>query len=383
MVTSQAGETTREQAGVDLDEPDTGVEAEHEDPEERITEPFDPERIKISTKTLTLDQIITRINYNEIDLAPDFQRMRGIWKSDRKSRLIESLLLRIPIPVFYVAEDDDEHWAVVDGVQRISTIYDYATNQFPLTQLQYLKWLDGQKYEELPRQFQRRIDETQIVVNVIESSTPTEVMFNVFVRINTGGMTLNGQEIRHAINPGPVRKYLDCLSKSEEFTKATDGSVNQTRMADRECVLRFMAFHVESWEEYNANDLDAYLGNIMKKINKMTPEMRDEFSSDFKKAMRAAYDIFGKESFRKPPGENNRRRPVNRALLEAWGVQLARCSPEQIGILVRRCEDVKRRFDELARNDSDFDNSISYSTSSPRRVKKRFQSIEQLVMEFV
>lgn len=381
MATSQAVETPREQAGADID--DLGIEAEDEDPEERITEPFDPERIKISTKTLTLDQIITRIQYNEIDLAPDFQRKEGIWTQDRKSRLIESLLLRIPIPVFYVAEDDDERWAVVDGVQRISTIHKYATNQFPLTQLQYLKWLDGQKYEELPRQFQRRIGETQIVVNVIESSTPTEVMFNVFVRINTGGMTLNGQEIRHAINPGPVRKYLDCLSKSEEFTKATDDSVNQTRMADRECVLRFLAFHVESWEEYNANDLDAYLGNIMKKINKMTTEIRDEFSSDFKKAMRAAYDIFGKEAFRKPPGENNRRRPVNRALLEAWGVQLARCSPEQISILVKHREDVKGRFDELARNDSEFDNSISYSTSSPRRVKKRFQSIEQLVMEFV
>ena len=383
MVISQGVETPREQAGADLDEPDIGVEAEREDPQERITEPFDPEPIKISTKTPTLDQIITRIKYKEIDLAPDFQRMRGIWNPVRKSRLIESLLLRIPIPVFYVAEDDDERWAVVDGVQRISTIYQYATNQFPLTKLEYLKWLDGKKYEDLPRQFQRRIGETQIVVNVIESGTPTEVMFNVFVRINTGGMTLNGQEIRHAINPGPVRKYLDDLSKSDEFTKATDGSVNQTRMADRECVLRFLAFHVKPWAEYNANDLDAYLGSIMKKINKMTPETREKFSSDFKKAMRAAYDIFGKEAFRKPPSENNRRRPINRALLEAWGVQLARRSPEQIRILVERREDVKRRFDELARNDSDFDNSISYSTSSPRRVKKRFQSIEQLVMELV
>ena len=383
MATSPAVETTREQAGVDIDELDTGVEAEHEDPEERITEPFDPERIKIYTKTLTLEQIITRINYQEIDLAPDFQRMRGIWTPDRKSRLIESLLLRIPIPVFYVAEDEDERWAVVDGVQRISTIYDYATNQFPLTRLQYLKVLDGQKYEELPRQFQRRIGETQIVVNVIDSSTPTEVTFNVFVRINTGGMTLNGQEIRHAINPGPVREYLDDLSKSEEFTKATDGSIDQRRMADRECVLRFLAFHVEPWEKYNNNDLDTYLGNIMKKINKMSPEMRDAFSGDFKQAMRAAYDIFGKEAFRKPKGENNRRRPINRALLEAWGVQLARCSPEQISPLVRGREDVKRQFDELARNDSEFDNSISYSTSSPRRVRKRFQSIQHLVMEFV
>src|SRR5277367_4407318 len=90
--------------------------------------------------------------------------------------------------------------------------------------------------------------------------TPEEVMFNIFRRINTGGLTLNGQEIRHALHKGPVRGFLKTLAASDEFQRATDYSVKTERMADRECVLRFMAFHIDPWEEYASNDLDGYLG---------------------------------------------------------------------------------------------------------------------------
>ena len=168
---------------------DASVEIEQEDSQERITHPFDPEQIKMRTVNIVVEQLVSRIRHDEIDLAPDFQRLRGIWKKERKSRLIESLLLRIPIPVFYVAADKSEIWSVVDGIQRMSTIYDYVTGKFSLTKLEYLTWLDGRKHDELPRQMQRRISETQLVVNIIEPGTPAEVMFNVFLRINTGGMT--------------------------------------------------------------------------------------------------------------------------------------------------------------------------------------------------
>ena len=139
---------------------DISVEVEQEDSQERITHPFDPEKIKIRTVNIVVEQLVSRIRYEEIDLAPDFQRLRGIWKEERKSRLIESLLLRIPIPLFYVAADKSETWSVVDGIQRMSTIYDYVDGHFPLSQLEYLSWLDGRKHDNLPRPMQRRISET-------------------------------------------------------------------------------------------------------------------------------------------------------------------------------------------------------------------------------
>lgn len=357
----------------------TGLEVERDDPQLRIVRPFNPEKIRVRTANIIVESLISRINHHEIDLEPPFQRS-FIWDTQRQSRLIESLLLRIPIPVFYVAADENENWLVVDGVQRISTIYNYVTDQFPLSQLEYLNKFDGKKHSELPRPMQRRIGESELVVNVIDQGTPGDVMFNIFRRINTGGMTLNGQEIRNALHPGPVRAYLKTLANSQEFLKATDNTIKDKRMADRECVLRFLAFYIESWEAYDANDLDGYLGRAMARINDMALAERDTVSEDFKKAMRAAYNIFGDDAFRKLSDQpNSRRFPVNKALFEVWSVELARRIPEEIDTLVQKREDVINHFIELMIDDGDFERAISYSTGDPRRVRKRFATIAELV----
>ena len=364
-----------------LNEEESDVEEEREDPQEKITTPFNPEQIKIRTAPILVEQLISRIKHREIDLAPDFQRQAGIWNDERKSRLIESLLLRIPLPVFYVAADESEKWSVVDGIQRMTTIYDYVTGKFPLKRLEYLTKLNECTHDELRRPLQRRISETQLIVNVIESGTSPDVLFNVFRRINTGGMTLNGQEIRHALNPGPVRDYLKKLAESNEFKKATDGSINPKRMADRECVLRFLAFYITPWEDYSSSDLNGYLVRTMQEVNDMSECERDNFAADFRRAMLAAFDIFGENAFRKP--SNGRRSPINKGIFEAWSIQLAHCLPEQISTLVGRRDDVQCRFKKLMTEDGDFLEAISYATGSPQNVQKRFQAIEQLVKEFV
>ena len=365
------------------EEVEDGIEVEHDDPEEQITDPFNPEEIRVRTVPLLVSQLISRIEHGEIDLAPDFQRMSGIWNDKQKSRLVESLLLRIPIPVFYVAADKDENWSVVDGIQRMTTLNDYVTGKFALGNLQYLATFNGCKYEGLPRPMQRRIDETSLVVNVIEPGTPPEVMFNVFLRINTGGLTLNGQEIRHALHPGPVRKYLKDLAESQAFLEATDNSIGRGRMLDRECVLRFLAFHIEPWEKFKDNSLDDYLGNTMDKLNEMSHSERQAIAELFAKAMEAAFGIFGNDAFRKRNEVKARRRPVSKALFETWSVQLARCSPADVSSLIRRKKRVRKAFISLLNNDSEFDRAISYSTSTPARVRLRFRAIKELVEEFV
>ena len=357
---------------------DSGLEGEREDVNQ-IRRPFDPEKIKVRTTPVLVDLLVSRIRHGEIDLAPDFQRLAGIWDNTRKSRLIESLLLRIPIPVFYVAADENEIWSVVDGVQRISTTYDYVTDKFRLSHLEYLKKLEGALYTGLPRQMQRRINETQFVVNVIEPGTPPEVMFNIFRRINTGGMALNGQEIRHALHPGPVRDYLKELAKTDEFLNATNYSISAKRMSDRECVLRFLAFHVAPWERYATSDLDGYLGNTMRMINSTDSQRRTDLAHDFKKAMQAAFDIFGEDAFRKRYEAGVHRKPVNRALFESWGVGLAQRTTEEIRKLVKNRRMVTTRFISLMNEDSVFDEAISYATGDPSRVRKRFRTIEVLI----
>lgn len=358
---------------------DSGLEVEQEDASE-IRKPFDPEKIKVRTVNVVVDQLIARIEHGEIDLAPNFQRTAGIWNHRRQSRLIESLLLRIPIPVFYVAADENETWSVVDGLQRTTTINSYVTGQFSLGQLEYLTKLDKYYYDDLPRPMQRRIRETQLIVNVIEPGTPEEVMFNIFRRINTGGMTLNGQEIRHALHPGPVRNYLRKLAEADEFLMATDWSIKTERMADRECVLRFLAFYIDPWETYTANDLDGFLGTAMRKINSMGSKRRRYFSDNFKKSMTAAYNIFENDAFRKRYESDGRRRQISKALFEAWSVGLAQRTDSEIATLVKRRKRVMKQFMSLMNEDQEFDVAISYSTGTPARVRKRFQAIEDLIV---
>ena len=336
-----------------------GIEPEIEEPEgERIDHPFDPEEIRVRTVLLVVEQLVARIRHKEIDLQPEFQRVRGIWKEPRKSRLIESILLRIPLPVFYVAADDRENWLVVDGLQRMSTMYDYVSDEFGLGGLQYLTHLHGKKHEDLSRPMQRRIGETQLVVNVIDPGTPREVMFNIFLRINTGGMMLNRQEIRHALNPGPVRGFLKNLSETEEFLNATDRSISKERMADRDCVLRFLAFYLDHWEKYADNDVDGYLNSAMERLNQMTEKEREGVALAFRKAMQSAADIFGKQAFRKALHPDGRRPPINKALFGAWSVGLARRSQDNIDKLVRNRAKVEGKFTSLLKDDKEFVTAI-------------------------
>ena len=358
-----------------------GVERETLDvaDETRIEQPFDPTRIRIATREPSVDIVMERIRRREIDLAPDFQRSGDIWPRGTQSRLIESILLRIPLPVFYMAADPDDNWQVVDGLQRLGTLRNFILDKrLRLSGLEYLNQFEGHGYDQLPRPMQRRITETQLSCHVIEPGTPPEVMFNVFKRINTEGKPLVGQEIRHALNPGPARDLLCELAGSAEFLRATDGTVNPKRMADRECVLRFLAFRALGDDSYGGK-LDDFLMSGMKYLN-AAPARHPPMCDDFRRAMSLAWDLFGKEAFRKPnrPGYKRWRSPVNKPLFESLGVALAEVSETRAEWLRGRKDEVMARLRALM-DDAEFFESISVGTQTTRQVKVRFGRMRELV----
>lgn len=361
-----------------------GVEIEEE---EEISQPFDPTKIKIDARQLTIDLVLTRIKFQEIELTPDFQRESNIWNDTAKSRLIESMLIRIPLPAFYIDATNEDKWVVIDGQQRLTAIKTFVLDEeklsekdkFRLINLEFLKQFIGKTFSQLPRSYQRRINETQITVYLIEKGTPPEVKFNIFRRINTGGLPLSSQEIRHALNQGASTRFLEKLSKSEEFKEATANGISDNRMSAREVILRFLAFKVTHPSEYNAQELDTFLNEAMAMINQMSAEEIGKLESDFIKAMSAASSIFGNDAFRKRSDRKAPRSQVNKALFEAWSVNLSNLDRHEISLLVNRKDLLVDNFIDLMNKDLLFNTSISQGTGDIRKVKYRFESIKQII----
>lgn len=361
----------------------SGIEAEGTASSEvTIHEPFDPDKIDVKTRNMTLDLILKRIEQSEIDMMPDFQRRAGIWDRRRKAQLIESLLLRIPLPVFYMAANENESWSVVDGLQRLTTLKDFILDgSFALDGLEFLSEFNGMTYDKLGRQMQRRILETELTLHVIQPGTPAAVMINIFKRINTGGMPLSSQEIRNALLQGRSTRVLKELSESTAFKRATSNKIRDERMADRECVLRFAAFWLITPSKYVGGELDSVLVKTMKQINNWDDAAEENLKRAFQRAMDGAYRIFGKYAFRKFYGKQFGLSPINKALFEVWSVLIANLTDEQIETLVARKEKVFEKLAAIMLSDYSFVSSISVGTGDASRVKLRFSRILMIIQE--
>lgn len=357
------------------------VENDTDDDKIVMDNPFNPRDIDIKTKTMSMDNIIKRLKENEIDLAPDFQRNMNLWDDEKQSRLIESLLIKFPLPAFYFDGSDDNKWLVVDGLQRLSAIKNFVVDQtLRLTGLEFLEKLNGHTFAELPRTFQRQIEEAEIISYVINPGTPEDVKFNIFKRINTGGLVLEPQEIRHALNQGIPARFVAELAQLEEFKRATGYVISSKRMLDREFVTRFISFYINDPNGYKP-DLDTFMTKSMGQIKHLSEKERDEIKSNFSEAMKCVMAIFGKWAFRKVYDITEKRRPINKALFEVWSVMLARLNDSQRHAIINNKELVFERFIILMNMDNFFVSSITSSTGDKSRIKYRFSEIENLLKE--
>lgn len=364
--------------------------------------PFDADKIAISNKPVPLEALLRRLKQGTIS-SPLIQRGAGIWDDGQQSRLIESLMLKIPLPLFYVAADVDEKWKVVDGLQRVTAIRRYVHDQeFSLKDLEFIRELNGKKFSELPQKFQNRIFETEFSFAIITPPTPPEVQRNVFKRLNTGGLPLTQQEIRHALYYGPSAELLKELAHSKLFKKATDYRVNDSRMGARELVLRFLAFLIRGIDSYPKNeDMDAFLSDTMQLMNlmpdfipedvdkvfgKRASEMTvlyedfDVLRAKFESAMVRAFELFNKHAFRKSTPGSGYRTPVNKSLFEAWAVVLA----ELDELKFQEVKKKKKRLysvvaDRMYGSDPDFERSISRDSHKQSGVKSRYRIINEIV----
>jgi uncharacterized protein with ParB-like and HNH nuclease domain len=348
---------------------------------EKITKPFDPSKIRVESKAMIIDALLKRIRHQEIELTPGFQRKAGLWKEDAQSQLIESLLIRIPLPAFYMDATNDNKWLVVDGLQRLTTLKRFMVDKtLTLQGLEFLDSLEGKSYNEMPRNLLRRIEETQVIVYLIEEGTPPDVKFNIFRRINTGGLPLSTQEIRHALYQGKATELLAKLVHSEEFKKATANRISDERMAARAFILRWIVdnlYYPTQGNNLGMLDSSEILNDTMSRLNKMSDNELDRLERTFRKSMQAIYEIFGKTAFlyMYDKGIWKTGPSLNKSFFEAFSINFTALDSKQLQLLVTRKELLKRKFQELRSKE---ENNIGYYHCLDQN---RFSEIKQLILE--
>ena len=311
-------------------------------PETKIlvkNKPYNPDKIKVRPLNLSAFEITRYIQKNKIKLKTDFQR-NFVWDNTRKSRLIESMLLKIPLPAFYFWENKKGYYEIVDGLQRITVINEFLTNQFKLRNLEYLSDLDGVYYETnekekkkgLPEEFSSRVEVTQLNINVIESGSPEKVKYEIFYRINTGGRPLNKQEVRNCFASPELRLFLEEIVNHPSFKKATNESVKDVRMDAQELILRFLAFY-QYGDEYKG-DKEPFLNDSQEKLNNLKPSEFIPLKNAFVTGMENAHKCFGDYSFRKCLPKHlelkAKKQLVNKSLFLTWSVTLSKIKEESL-----------------------------------------------------
>ncbi|MDR3246660.1 MAG: DUF262 domain-containing protein [Prevotellaceae bacterium] len=359
--------------------------------------PYNPEEIKVRSDKIPITLISQMIDNKDIDLNPDFQR-HLVWDHIQKSRLIESVLLRIPLPMFYFAEDKEGKLSVVDGLQRISTIKEFMNNKFPLKNLQYLETTCGGKYYEtkdkkqgIDAKYFRWFNLTTLSANIIDPSSPFEVKYDIFRRINTGGKPLNNQEIRNCLTGQGLRETLKEMASLEEFKTATDNSIKPKRMEDQEVVLRFLMFYDMV---IHKGDIDSYNGYMDSSLDEFTEIQIKSKKSDFEQQIKnfsnamknAEYLIGRKYAFRKIAPDNILpgvgKQLINKALFVCISILLADWEHEKIKFLNAN-QALLSPLATKIRDDRQLFNYLSYGTNGKANLLYTYKILKQLFNEII
>lgn len=319
----------------------------------------------IRTESRTVYDVIRRMDKGSFVLNPDFQR-DFIWAEDKQSKLIESVLMRIPLPVFYLAEDDQGRMIVVDGLQRLITFQRFFRNELRLKLPGQTK-IDKKRFDDLSPKLQNRVEDCNLVLYIIDAKVPERARLDIFERVN-GGVPLTRQQMRNCLYMGNATRFLKKEATEKTFLQATGGSLRTSTMRDREFVNRFCAFQQLPLGDYKG-DMDVFLARTLTEMNTLSPETLTQLSAEFRTGLTNNYRVFGKHAFRKHSDGQIQRSVINASLWDVMSTGLSRLSEATVE---EHAEELRSAFYQLMRNDS-FIRSITYSPNSTSQVKHRFE----------
>lgn len=278
----------------------------------KIKEKAKERTVKTQSIEYDLETLVKKIDRETIKLDPGYQR-RHRWTVITSSRLIESLILNIPIPTIYLSldidvdtESEDSRYSIIDGQQRVTAIYGFFNNKYKLTGLEALNDLNGFYYQDLPPFLIRRLEERTIKCLRIDSTVDSRVKIDIFERLNSGSIKLEAQELRNAVYMGPFNDLCKQLSTEEGFQEILQNK-KVAKMEDVELVLRFYALIDDKYKSFKKSKdyrFTDFLSDELEKGNSLSNEELNKFKDSFSRTIETILKSFGPQAFAKYKFEN-------------------------------------------------------------------------------
>jgi hypothetical protein len=328
-----------------------------------FTQPYD-----LNVKTLLSQIEESTLHLRPLSGKPKFQR-RYVWPDQLASRLIESILLNVPIPPCYFAQNDDYEFEVIDGQQRIYSIFRFCDNQFKLSGLEALKDLNGRRFFELDSKTQNRITNFTLRCVVVTNDSDEELRFDVFERLNTNTVPLNAQELRNCVYRGELFEATSSLVEYAPWLQILRRRAPDKRMQDEELILRFFAFQRFGLQSYRTPQ-KYWLNDAAKQGRTLGEKEAGEFADLWKQTVDKCLIVFSPtECFRRIATEAKRSPPLNKALMDLTMHTLCNWTREQVE--ARRGE-FRQTYSGLHKN-AEFEDLISRSVDHKSRTLRRFE----------
>lgn len=336
-------------------------EDEEEDVNNLTHIPENEREVSIQPAQHSIFELHRKYKRGDLILQPFYQR-KHVWKTPKKTKLIESVLRKIPIPSLYFAETADGKWEVVDGQQRLRAFFDYLNGEYQLAQMPVLDHLKGKKFEKLDPIYQRKLEDYQLHVFLIKQDSHPDIRFDIFERINEGATPLNAQELRNSMYRNGEIEYLKKLAKNKYFIRLSKGKVQASRLKDEEAVLRFLAFYVNGYESFNGN-LNSFLNHTLDNFIKYQSRL-DDIEKDFNTTMKLILEVLGSKAFIKDGSK-----VINMSLFDTITHSFNTFKNENLEI---KPNVLKERIIHLINNNEEFKKSISSNTLTKKSVSTRF-----------
>ena len=342
--------------------------------------------VRVTKKDFSIYELYRKYTVKkQLVLDVNFQR-NTVWKYKQKCELIESILMGLPLPIFYFKQQNNSTYVVVDGKQRLSTLFDFLNNKFALRSLKILTFLNGKKFKDLVEDlgiYQSQIEDYQVYSHVILPPTPDKIIFDIFDRVNRGGTQLNKQEIRNALYHGRGLNMIASVAKSEEFIKATRiEHKKDTRMKGSYLLTRFLAFYLlfngllvkEDQKYVYTGDIDDLIEITLLQLNKTSIENLEELENLTIASLSLSNKILGRGAFRK---ELNESKPINMNIFETTVYFMTMLVKSKKDIVYDKIEN---SLSQIICN-STFLNYIGNSRDNITNVYGRFKMMENLFKE--